>query len=410
MASSLPVPGTAPVATNDVWTVSRILEWTTRYLKEHGSDTPRLDSEILLAHTRKCKRIQLYTSFDSPLTDDERAQMRDLVKRRANAEPVAYLVGHREFFGLDFLVTKDVLIPRPDTETLIVQLLECAKQVGEQSQKSADSTTSQPAAESIASKSSPAESVATDSTTTELSESASSTAATGIANSAVDTQTAVDPASTEDVILDQVSTESTPVDAETIEPRPEPVRVTPKPGKNAAELQILDLCTGSGCIAITTAVNLPKARILATDISPAALAMATENATRHKVTDRIAFASGNLFNAVPTEHRFHLIVSNPPYIPEGEIAGLDPDVKNHEPLLALQAGPDGMQFLTPIVESAARFLLPGGWLLMETGIEQAALTEQLLQKQPTFHEVRVVKDLGGRPRVVMAQLRGAVSG
>ena len=156
------------------WTVRRILDWTTAHLKQHGSDTPRLDAEILLAHARACRRIELYTHFDEPLTDAQRAVMRDLAKRRAKSEPVAYLVGHREFFSLDFRVTPDVLIPRPDTETLVVELIDAAK---------------------------PLES-----------------------------------------------------------PR------------------ILDIGTGSGCIAVAAAVNLPKAQITATDLSEAALAIARENA------------------------------------------------------------------------------------------------------------------------------------
>jgi len=308
----------APVA-EDVWTVARILEWTTKYLKDHGSDTPRLDSEILLAHTRKCKRIQLYTSFDTPLTVEERAQMRDLVKRRANAEPVAYLVGHREFFGLNFIVNKNVLIPRPDTETLIVQVLERANNIG--------ALISSPSAEQ------------------ELT----------------------------------------------------------KPAKNATELRILELCTGSGCIAVTLAVNLPKATLLVTDISPEALKTAEENAEQHQVTARLEFREGDLFQAVPDDARFDLIVSNPPYIPDGEIAGLDADVRDHEPLLALQAGADGMRLLKPIVEQAGKYLITGGWLLLETGIEQATLTQRELESRPEFQDVRVVKDLGGRPRVVLAQ-------
>src|SRR3984893_18480994 len=111
----------------DEWTVRRIIDWTTAHLKKHGSDTPRLDTEILLAHARGCRRIDLYTRFDDVLDERERAAMRELVRRRAQSEPVAYLVGHREFFGLDFDVTPDVLIPRPETETLVLELLAVAR-------------------------------------------------------------------------------------------------------------------------------------------------------------------------------------------------------------------------------------------------------------------------------------------
>lgn len=287
------------VESPEVWTVARILDWTTRYLKQHGSETPRLDTEILLAHTRKCARIQLYTNFDSPLTEDERARMRDLVKRRAQSEPVAYLVGHREFFGLDFKVTKDVLIPRPDTETLVLELLERAKAVA-----------------------------------------------------------------------------------------------TPR---------VLELCTGSGCIVVSAAANLPTASFVATDVSPAALQIARENAEKHQVAERIEFREGDLFSAVSSGVQFDLIVSNPPYVPEGEIAALDADVRDHEPMLALRAGADGMKCLSVIVEQAATFLVAGGWLLLETGIEQAPLTAAALNARADFTDTRIVKDLGGRPRVVLSR-------
>lgn len=112
--------------TDAAWTVRRILDWTIGYLKERGSDTPRLDAEILLAHARRCRRIQLYVQYDEPLTEEQRSVMRDLVRRRATAEPVAYLVGHREFFSLDFAVRPGVLIPRPDTEILVLGALDRA--------------------------------------------------------------------------------------------------------------------------------------------------------------------------------------------------------------------------------------------------------------------------------------------
>ena len=176
---------------SDEWTVRRIIDWTTAHLKKHGSDTPRLETEILLAHARGCRRIELYTRFDEVLSEKERATMRDLVRRRAQSEPVAYLVGHREFFGLDFRVTPAVLIPRPDTETLVVELVDVAKPL--------------------------------------------------------------------------------------------------------AAPRILDIGTGSGCIAIAAAVNLPNAQITATDASEAALAVARENAANHKVVERIQFLSGDLF-------------------------------------------------------------------------------------------------------------------
>jgi release factor glutamine methyltransferase len=209
------------------WTVRRVLDWTTAHLKQHGSETPRLDAEILLAHARDCRRIELYTRFDEPLTDAQRAVMRDLTKRRAKSEPVAYLVGHREFFSLDLRVTPDVLIPRPDTETLVVELIDAVR----------------------------------------------------------------------------------PVES----PR------------------ILDLGTGSGCIAIAAAVNLPSARITATDLSDAALAIARENAEKHAVSDRIRFLRGDLFAPLAQGEQFDVIASNAPYIADHEQETLQNDVRRFEP-------------------------------------------------------------------------------
>jgi release factor glutamine methyltransferase len=114
---------------NEPWTVGRLLTWTTDFLRGKGADTPRLDAEVLLAHARRCQRIELYTAFDEVPPESVRTAYRDLVSRRAKGTPVAYLVGHREFFSLDFEVTPDVLIPRPETEQLIVRALDLAKEL-----------------------------------------------------------------------------------------------------------------------------------------------------------------------------------------------------------------------------------------------------------------------------------------
>ncbi|HIF00012.1 MAG: peptide chain release factor N(5)-glutamine methyltransferase [Fuerstiella sp.] len=113
---------TAP--TDDVWTVQRILQWTADFLRQKEVESPRLEAELLLAHARKCQRIRLYTDFETPLADDERARMREFVKRRAGREPLAYITGHKEFYGRDFAVGSGVLVPRPETETLIDVSLE----------------------------------------------------------------------------------------------------------------------------------------------------------------------------------------------------------------------------------------------------------------------------------------------
>ena len=113
---------------NEEWTIRRLLDWTSDYLKSNGSETPRLDAEVLLADVRKCQRIMLYTAYDEVASEDMRGAFRDLVRRRAEGEPVAYLVGHREFFSLDFKVDKSVLVPRPETEYIVTTLVDLAKE------------------------------------------------------------------------------------------------------------------------------------------------------------------------------------------------------------------------------------------------------------------------------------------
>ena len=293
---------TPPTPAGDAWTVRRILEWTIPHLKSHGSESPRLDAEILLAHARGCPRIQLYTNYDQPLTDAQRATMRDLVKRRAAAEPVAYLVGHREFFGIDFQVTKDVLIPRPDTETLVVDAIETLK--------------------------------------------------------------------------------------------------------SQAAPRLLDIGTGSGCIAISLAVNCPNAEVTAIDLSPAALDIARANADKHNVVNRIRFFCGDLFAPLPADEQFDLIASNPPYIASAEIETLSADVRLHEPRTALDGGPDGLDVIRRLIDDAPQHLASRGKLLIEISGEQADAVTQLLTANGGYDEITVLKDLAKQPRVVRAARNG----
>ncbi|MBS0267030.1 MAG: peptide chain release factor N(5)-glutamine methyltransferase [Planctomycetes bacterium] len=297
-------PPTEKPSADGEWTVGKIIEWTTAHLKKHGSDTPRLEAEILLAFTRKCPRIQLYVQYNERLTDPQRAQMRELVKRRAQAEPVAYLVGHREFFGLDFQVTRDVLVPRPETETLVLELIAAAK------------------------------------------------------------------------------------------PHP--------------QARILDLCTGSGCIGIAAAVNLPAASVTASDISPAALAIARKNAESHQVESRVRLLEGDLFGPLGESDQFDVIASNPPYVADGEMATLPPDVRLHEPHLALQAGPQGLDVIRRVIAGACGHLAPGGMLLIEFSPEQAPAVSQLIEDAGLFDAPRLIKDSAGLVRVIAARRRTSV--
>ena len=284
--------------TSDEWTVQKVLDWSIGYLTEHGSDSPRLDAEILLAHSCGCERIQLYTNYNKPLSPDQRGRMRDLIQRRAKAEPVAYLVGFREFFSLDFNVNASVLIPRPDTETLV--------------------------------------------------------------------RTA----------LDQLKGRDNP--------------------------SVLDIGTGSGCIAVAIAVNYQSANVTAVDISTDALAVATKNVDKHSMTDRIRLLQSDVFSNVPAE-KFDVIVSNPPYIRTDEMAGLDADVRNHEPVGALVGGADGLDIVRRIISEAPNYLTDNGYLLLEIDGQQAEPVADLLRQQ-SYKNVDIEKDLSGIPRVVYGQI------
>jgi release factor glutamine methyltransferase len=279
------------------WTILSILEWTTGYFRTHAIDSPRLDAEILLAHSLGLRRIDLYLRYDQPLGADERAAFKALVKRRAAREPVAYIVGRREFWGLDLRVGPEVLTPRPETERLVETAL---------------------------------------------------------------------------AFLGGCET-----------PR------------------VLDLGTGSGCIALALAHNCARARVFATDVSRPALVAARENTLRHDLADRVQLAAGkDLEMIAPPRARFDLIVSNPPYIPTAAIETLAPEVRDYEPRGALDGGADGLAVYRRVVPAAAACLRPGGELILEIGWDQRAAVTQLARSTGLYRDIRCVADYGGRDRVV----------
>ena len=267
-----------------------MLDWTTQRFTDRGVAGARLEAQILLAHVLKCTRMQLYTGFDKPLGDAELAAYRELIKRRLGGEPVAYLVGETEFWSLPFTVDASVLVPRPDTETLVETAL-------------------------------------------------------------------------------------------TLAPAP---------------AAILDLCTGSGVIAVSLAHDRPGARVVATDVSAAAAAVARKNAERNAVADRVDVRVGDLFAPVAGE-RFDLIVSNPPYIATAVIATLSAEVRR-EPILALDGSADGLAFYDRIAAEAVAHLVPGGVLALEHGFDQADAVAARLTAAG-FTDVTLVRDLGKNPRV-----------
>src|SRR5262245_285826 len=281
---------------SETWTVRRLLEWTEDFLRKRNVESPRLEAQILLAHALGCKKIDLYVRYDEEPAEDRRTAFRDMIRKRADGMPVAYLVGHREFYSLSFDVTPAVLIQRPETETLVLEALPLIK----------------------------------------------------------------------------------PLDA----PR------------------VLDLGTGSGCVAVSIAKQHRTVRVTAIDASSAALSVAAGNASKHAVVDRVAFLEGDLFAPVAGQ-TFDAIVSNPPYIAHGEFPTLDPGVRDFEPRAALDGGPDGLAFYRRIAAETTAHLKPGGTILVEVGVTQADAVRDLfsahLQPGPTFN------DPGGRPRVVTAK-------
>jgi len=284
--------------------VGRLLSWTTDYLQKHGSASPRLDAEVLLAHVLECKRIELYTSYDAAAAEDVRARYRELIKRRAAGTPVAYLVGHREFYSLDFEVTPDVLIPRPETEHLVVEALDCAKQLAAH--------------------------------------------------------------------------------------------------RDGHPLRIVDVGTGSGCVAVALARHFPAASIVAVDISSAALDVARRNVQRHGLADRIELVEGDLLDQIAPP--VDMILSNPPYVTESEYAALDPTVREHEPRLALVADQQGWGVIDRLLDQARTRLADQGYLLLEVS---PMLAEQAADRIGNAWEIRkITKDLAGLPRVLTLQRTG----
>jgi len=286
----------------DAWTIGRLLNWTADHFRDRGFDSARLEAEMLLAHCRGCQRIMLYTAFDEVADEPLRQKFRELVRRRIAGQPVAYLVGGREFYSLEFEVGPDVLIPRPETETVVVALLDHAREQGREKEP----------------------------------------------------------------------------------------------------LAIADVGTGSGVLAVCAAKQLPAAKVTAIDISSAALDIARRNAERHRVADRVKLVEGDLFSGCPPEARFDFIVSNPPYITTQELEKLDETVRDFEPRLALDGGPEGTQVVERLIAEAAERLKPGGLLLMEVSPTIATRCESLVDASP-LERLETLPDMADHPRVVQAQ-------
>ena len=260
-----------------------------------AADEAALDVEVLARHVLDCDRATLLTRARDPLPSAFDRLFRALVARRSSREPIAYIVGHREFWGLEFDVTPSVLIPRPETELIVEEALASL-------------------------------------------------------------------------------------------PRRDAVR------------HIIDVGTGSGCLAVTLAVEFPAARVTAADTSHDALAVAQRNAERHNTLGRMTIVAADLLEGVPAAA--DLIVSNPPYVSARDAATLPPEVGRYEPALALYAGEDGLDVIRRLFTSAPQHLAPGGPLIVEFGFGQDAAVRAIAQRTG-WTVVRMRSDLQGIPRVAV---------
>lgn len=283
------------MAGSTIWTIKKLLLWTTHYFQEHHLDSPRLDAELLLAHVLHKQRIYLYTDFDLIVEPSELSLYREYIKKRVSGISTAAIIGEKEFMGLTFKVNEDVLIPRPDTETWLEKVIQYHR--------------------------------------------------------------------------------------------------------NEQGLYVADLGTGSGAILLSFLYYCKEDTGVGVDISEKALAVAEENGKNLKMDDRVTWRRGDYLTALEEGELFDGILTNPPYIPTGDIGGLAEEVR-HEPMNALDGGADGLTFYRKLAEGAAEHLKDGGFLAAEFGIHQAADVVNLLKETGKFDSFEVITDYGGIERAV----------
>ncbi|MBU0718067.1 MAG: peptide chain release factor N(5)-glutamine methyltransferase [Planctomycetes bacterium] len=299
---------TEPRQEDSDWTIARLLSWTCDYLTRHDVDDPRLAGEVLLAHATRRRRIELYARPEHVPPREDLARFRDLVAQAAGHEPIAYLVGAKEFFSLSFKVTRDVLVPRPETELLVEKVIDYCR------------------------------------------------------------------------------------------------------GLDRRALRLLDLGTGSGCVAIAALVHVPDATVVATDISVAALKVAQANAERHGVAERIALCAADalaLPQTVVPDSGFDVLMSNPPYVAADAMDHLPPAVRRGEPRLALTDEKDGLSFYRGIATNGPALLSSQGVVFVEIGDGQAQAARDALEEPGMLRCQRTWKDsVTGQPRVLMLTQAG----
>ncbi len=281
------------------WTIGTVLNWTASYLQTKGIKTGRLDAEILLAHCLGVDRLYLYLNFEKPLLPDERLRFREFVKRRGSREPVALIIGKKEFWSTSLRIRPGVLIPRPETEILV-----------------------------------------------------------------------------EAVLLE--------------------IKENPLP-------EVLEIGTGSGAIAIAIAKENPRAKILATDIDFTVVETAKWNVEHSGIKNDLQFVAAKFFEGFRDGPFFDVICSNPPYIPTNMIRTLEPDVRDFEPVRALDGGLDGLDAIRSLAVESIRFLKRPGALALEFGDGQKEAVREILLSAG-FEEIRTYPDLAGKNRAIVGKL------
>jgi release factor glutamine methyltransferase len=281
-------------------TISQAVIEGANRLQANGIDQERRTAGLLLCHVTGIDRTHLLTRSEEQIDETHYRDYLALVERRASGEPIQYLTGHQEFYGLDFIVSSDVLIPRPETEFLIERVINLLK------------------------------------------------------------------------------------------------------GDAVSSPLIVDVGTGSGCIAVTLAKQLPRSRLIATDASQAALTVARENAERHGVYDRIEFLEGDLLAPLSDrglEGAVDVLASNPPYVNAGSREALQREVRDWEPGAALFGGADGLAFYQRLLMDGLRYLKPGGSLVVEIGYGQLDSITGLVNRS-LWKLADTIPDLQGIPRIL----------
>jgi release factor glutamine methyltransferase len=282
-------------------TVLEVIKLSTEYLQKKDVESPRANAEILLAEILKCKRLELYLSFDKPLAENEVQNYREAIRKRGLRIPLQYIVGNVEFYGLKLIVNENVLIPRPETELIVERIIN-------ESDKSAN-------------------------------------------------------------------------------------------------LKILDIGSGSGNISLSLSKNLPNSKVIAIDISENALAVAKQNAELNLLQERVEFRLFDIMkDGLNSLGKYDLIVSNPPYVSENDYYDLEPELKNHEPKIALSDNSDGVSFYKRIIEVSDQILNKPGKIYFELGLGQSKQVQNIFE-QKGFNKIKMTKDYSGIDRIICGELK-----